>query len=612
MKYQHTFIAFVLVVISAISAFAQQNNDSVEIQGYQFASASKGDVKGVVSPTMEIVQDGGKFEKLVVETTENQEKGDEEKETLSLLNLAPGDFLDCRFKLPETAFDVKATIVYKGQDDGVKGRIRWNKTLLPEDQAVLLKEEGTGLVQKVISLEKFQRENELRIFSLGESLQILNVKITYSYRMPSCTVGDVTVKLLSPDSDKDVLGSDLKIAWAGTGPCDKGWVTLKYKDGEEWKTVPGAESFDLGDEEWKDASHGQFVWKNHGLKAFPELKIVYSEDESPKHREARLAAEAKAKAEQAERERKAQADQIAKEAQKLLQNKKYDEALAKIGEALNMFPDNDDYKQIKKEIDIAKDPFSTKGRKAGDRTVKVIEIGNEKIEFTFCWCPAGTFMMGSPVDEAGRYSDEQQHQVTLDGFWMMETEVTQKQWKAIMGNNPSEFRGDDLPVENVSWYDSQDFCMKTQKKGLPIILPTEAQWEYACRAGTTTAYHWGNTIDRSKANFDGRALYSETSFYIGRTTAVRKYKPNAWGLFDMHGNVIEWCNDWFKVDWFKADNQSGVAVTNPQGPPNGIYHVSRGGGCYSNSRDCRSAYRGNGDPLGNNRIMGFRCVVNPE
>ena len=573
MKYQHTFIAFVLVVISAVSAFAQQDNDSVVIQGYQFASASKG---AVSSPTMSVVQDGGQFEEL--------------NETLSLLNLAPGDFLDCRFKLPETAFDVKATIVYKGQNDGIKGRIRWNKTLLPEDQAVLLKVDesklaaGTGLTQKVISLEKFQRENELRIFSLGESLQILNVKITYSYRMPSCTVGNVTVKLLSPDSDKDVLGSDLKIEWAGTGSCEKGWITLKYKDGEEWKTVPGAESFDLGDEGWKDASHGQFVWKNHGLKEFPELKIVYSEDESPKHREARLAAEAKAKAEQEERERKAQADQIAKEAQKLLQNKEYDEALAKIDEALNMYPDNDDYKQVKQGIEAAKDPFSTEGRKAGDRATKVIN----GVEFAFRWCPAGTFTMGDS-------SSVSTHTVILTkGFWMMETEVTQRQWKAIMGNNPSEFKGKDLPVETISWDDCQHYCKRCSELGLPIKLPTEAQWEYACRAGTTGSY---------AGNLDEMVWYRSN---IGeKTHPIGTKNPNVWGLYDMHGNVSEWCEDWMA-------NYPSVKASDPHGPLYGNYRVVRGGCWYDGSGSCTSSFRDCYAPHLAYKYVGFRCVINPK
>ena len=596
MKYQYSFIAFIFAVVSAVSAYAQQNNDSVVIQGYQFASASKGDVKGVVSPTMEIVQDGGKFEKLVVETTENQEKGDdeekdkEEKETLSLLNLAPGDFLDCRFKLPETAFNVKATIVYKGQDDGVKGRIRWNKTLLPENQVVLLKGEGTGLTQKVISLENFQRENELRIFSLGESLQILNVKITYSYRMPSCTVGNVTVKLLSPDSDKDVLGSDLKIEWAGTGPCDKGWVTLKYKDGEEWKTVPGAESFDLGDEGWKDASHGQFVWKDHGLKEFPELKIVYSEDESPKHREARLAAEAKAKAEQAEQKRKAQADQIAEQAVELFNVKKYDDAIAKIDEALKMYPDNGDYKQIKQGIEAAKDPVLTGGVQAGERIVKVIN----GVEFAFRWCPAGTFTMGSSTWENGRYDDETQHQVTLTkGFWMMETEVTQEQWRAVMGY-PSYLMENDLPMGKVSWNECQKFCKRCTQLGLPVQLPTEAQWEYACRAGTTGSI---------KDSLYTMAWYKYNSG--SRVHKVRTRKSNAWGLYDMLGNVWEWCEDW-------KDDYPDENVTDPKGPSKGNSRIRRGSSWDCTDRFCRPAYRSSGNPTDASIDYGFRCVVNPK
>lgn len=568
MKCQHVFITFIFTAICVICAFAQQapqeqQNNQVNdyiVQGYQFASASKGFVS---SPTMGVVQDGGTFEKL------------EGNDSISLLRIAPGDFWDCRFKLPETAFDVKVVITYRSQNANVKGRIRWNKSLLPEDKAVLLKGEKDGLVVKEISLEEFQRENELRIFSVSEPLQILNVKILYSYRMPSCTVGNVTVKLLSPDSDKDVLGSDLKIEWAGTGSCEKGWVTLKYKDGKEWKTVPGAESFDLGDEAWKEKSHGQFVWKDHGLKAFPELKIEYKEGESPKRKKARLATEAKAKAEQEERERKTQFDKIANEAQRLLQNKQYDEALAKIDEVLKMYPNNDDYKQTKQRIEAAKDPFSHEGRKAGDRAVKVIN----GVDFAFKWCPPGTYTMGSPKTESDRSNNEIQHEVTLTkGFWMMETEVSQKQWKAVMGDNPSNYEGDDLPVESVSWNDCQEFCKKCTQLGFPVQLPMEAQWEYACRAGTKGMF---------AGNLDEMAWYSSNS--EDESHPVGTKKPNAWGLYDMHGNVWEWCTD-------------------PLGSLRDSYRTIRGGSWFSNAQSCRSAYRGSFVSSARNRYNGFRVV----
>ncbi|MBR0237850.1 MAG: SUMF1/EgtB/PvdO family nonheme iron enzyme [Thermoguttaceae bacterium] len=235
----------------------------------------------------------------------------------------------------------------------------------------------------------------------------------------------------------------------------------------------------------------------------------------------------------------------------------------------------------------------------GDRKVETVN----GVEFAFRWCPAGTFIMGSPTSEEGRWDSEKQHLVTLTkGFWMMETEITQKQWKAVMGNNPSYFIGDDLPVENVSWNDCQEFCKKCAQLGLPVQLPTEAQWEYACRAGSTTAYFWGNALNGDKANCDGNYPCGTTTKgkYLRRTTPVGSYAANAWGLYDMHGNVYEWCQDWY------GDYPSG-SVTDPVGPSSGSSRVIRGGGWDYDARDCRSAYRNYYEPDARH-YLGFRCV----
>ncbi|MDO4571257.1 MAG: formylglycine-generating enzyme family protein, partial [Planctomycetia bacterium] len=158
------------------------------------------------------------------------------------------------------------------------------------------------------------------------------------------------------------------------------------------------------------------------------------------------------------------------------------------------------------------------------------------VEYVWRWCPAGEFMMGSPSGEKGRYNDEKQHRVTLtQGFWMLETQVTQRMWQSVMGNNPSKWKGANLPVEQVSWNDCVKFCEKiSELSGLKIQLPTEAQWEYACRAGTMGAY---------AGNLGSMAWYDSNSG--GRTHEVKTKQPNAWGLYDMHGNVWEWCSDWY-------------------------------------------------------------------
>ena len=228
----------------------------------------------------------------------------------------------------------------------------------------------------------------------------------------------------------------------------------------------------------------------------------------------------------------------------------------------------------------------TSGQKAGER--KVITVNG--VKFAFRWCPAGTFMMGPSADE--EYPQKEalpQHEVTLTkGFWMMETEVTQKQWKAIMGNNPSYFNSVDiLPVDRVSWIDCQDFCAKTGMQ-----LPTEAQWEYACRAGSTTAYFWGNEDDK----------YIE----YRRPKPVAYYAPNKWGLYDMNGNSFEYCQDWY-------GSYPAGSVTDPVGPSTGSHRIIRGGGWIWNGsrRTCRSASRNYVLPGSRSIQEGFRCVIVP-
>jgi formylglycine-generating enzyme required for sulfatase activity len=233
---------------------------------------------------------------------------------------------------------------------------------------------------------------------------------------------------------------------------------------------------------------------------------------------------------------------------------------------------------------------------------------------TFAPIPAGTFMMGSMEGESGRGSDETLHEVTLkEPFWMMTTEVTQDAWKEIMGSNPSHFKGGNLPVENVSWNDAQVFISKLneRKDGWRYRLPTEAEWEYAARAGTTTAFNLGNTISPDQVNYNGNYPYKEgeKGIYREKTVPVGSLpNANAWGLYDMHGNVSEWCSDywcWYG-GWYGA--YPIADVTDPKGPATGSNRVIRGGGWDYNVQNCRSAFRDYLRPDYGWRGIGFRLA----
>jgi len=225
--------------------------------------------------------------------------------------------------------------------------------------------------------------------------------------------------------------------------------------------------------------------------------------------------------------------------------------------------------------------------------------------------PAGTFMMGSPEDELGAYSREwPRHQVTLtNDFYMMTTEVTQAQWQAVMGSNPSYFDecGGNCPVEEVSWNDVQDFIAALNARDSRIYrLPTEAEWEYAARAGTTTAFYNGDITqeysDPIDPNLDAIGWYGGNS---GSTThPVAQKQPNAWGLYDMSGNVWEWCQDWYGA---YPDNAS----VDPGGPSDASLRVIRGGSWFNYARDCRSALRNYDYPSARRSSVGFRLALSP-
>ena len=231
-----------------------------------------------------------------------------------------------------------------------------------------------------------------------------------------------------------------------------------------------------------------------------------------------------------------------------------------------------------------------------DAKAKQMELVKLSIEKEMVLIPAGTFMMGSPESEEGRQDVETQHEVTLTNpYYMGKYEVTQEQYESVMGSNPSsKTKGTKLPVTDVSWEDCQEFIKKLNAKtDGGYRLPTEAEWEYACRTKTSTAYSFGEKITPKDANYDDSK--------IDKPVAVGSYKPNLFGLYDMHGNVREWCEDWF------GDYPTG-AVTDPQGPPIGEKRILRGGSFDPNECNARSSTRTYFVPSHPFDFFGFRLA----
>ncbi|MDR0525959.1 MAG: SUMF1/EgtB/PvdO family nonheme iron enzyme [Spirochaetaceae bacterium] len=256
----------------------------------------------------------------------------------------------------------------------------------------------------------------------------------------------------------------------------------------------------------------------------------------------------------------------------------------------------------------------------------------------FARIPGGSFMMGSPLSEPQRNADELRHQVIIGGFYMGKYEVTQQEYEEVMGTLPPvRFRGPNMPVENVSWYDAIEYCNRRSEaegftpaysidptrsdgnnlSGDDLIrwvvtwnteadgyrLPTEAEWEYACRAGTAGPFSTGMVITPLLANYDGNYPYNTNpkGVYRDKTTGVGSFPPNAWGLHDMHGNVREWCWDWYAG--YGPGSQS-----NSTGPGSGGARIIRGGSWYTEGRDLRSARRDSLTPSFLSADLGFRVV----
>jgi formylglycine-generating enzyme required for sulfatase activity/serine/threonine protein kinase len=270
------------------------------------------------------------------------------------------------------------------------------------------------------------------------------------------------------------------------------------------------------------------------------------------------------------------------------------DALKALDEALVLYPGDREASALKKKID-------------GYYNISSGKIVTNSIGMKLVFIPAGGFVMGSPSSESQRDNDEgPQHKVTISkSFYMGIYEVTQEQYQAVMGNNRSYFKGENLPAERVSWNDAVEFCKKlSRKEGKTYRLPTEAEWEYACRAGTTTPFNTGETISTECANYYGNYTYGNghKGLYRQKTTPVGSFSPNAFGLYDMHGNVWEWCQDRYDSKYY-----SNSPTVDPQGPSKGQYRVLRGGS-WLNTWGCRSALRFKDKPNKRGGDFGFRVV----
>lgn len=273
----------------------------------------------------------------------------------------------------------------------------------------------------------------------------------------------------------------------------------------------------------------------------------------------------------------------------------------------------------------------------GNETNNLGSTNNAELTNNLILINGGTYLMGSPETEMHRETDEVQHEVKVSDFYIGRYEVTQKEYEEVMGENPSNFEGENLPVENVTWYEAIEYCNKlSEKEGLTPVytidgenvswdrsangyrLPTEAEWEYAARAGTTSPFNTENSISDEEANYYGHYPYgieenyftqenleTEPGQYRQTTVEVNSFSPNKWGFYNIHGNVAEWCFDYYGA--YDLEN-----TDNPSGPTTGTLRVNRGGGWNDYAKHLRCAYRASTTPDQKMSNIGFRVVRNGD
>ncbi|MBR8827442.1 MAG: SUMF1/EgtB/PvdO family nonheme iron enzyme [Gomphosphaeria aponina SAG 52.96 = DSM 107014] len=307
-------------------------------------------------------------------------------------------------------------------------------------------------------------------------------------------------------------------------------------------------------------------------------------------------------------------------------------AIADYSEAVNIHP-TEKKQEESKPLSLKKFQFETLTvNSRGQQTQRRFCDGeffeeklNEGVILEMVAIRGGTFLMGSPDTEAERTDKESpQHQVNVPSFFMGKYPVTQKQWRSVatlpqvnfpLKESPSEFKGDNLPVESISWYEAVEFCARlSQKTGSTYRLPSEAEWEYACRAATNlNPFYFGKTITTQLVNYDGKYIYGSApkGKYRGQTTPVAKFPPNAFGLHDLHGNVWEWCADHWHNNYFNAPTDGSVWLADLAANES-QFRVRRGGSWYNNPANCRSACRNACESSESYYYIGFRVVRNPN
>ncbi len=292
----------------------------------------------------------------------------------------------------------------------------------------------------------------------------------------------------------------------------------------------------------------------------------------------------------------------ANENAELMQTKDLHEAIAAFTQAINLNPNDTKayinraaaYKALSdKDLAMAQKTAPLKKRKTKGAKEESIDLG-KGITLQLVLILAGKFQMGSDTSDEDHNDDETQYEANISKpFYLGKYQITQAQWEVVMGYNPSKIKGHDLPVTNVSWDDCQKFINNLNADSEEYFrLPTEAEWEFACRAGTNTPFSFGDRITTVDANCD---------YKIRKPLAVGSYEPNSFGLYDMHGNVFEWCRDWYGVYPKRAS-------TDPQGPTNGKDRVMRGGSFCVKASSVRSALRNSGSPNFQSNDLGFRIA----